>query len=167
MNCNDRKAKSSSSSLRRHDAIPLNHLEGLQKSIEELKKAVTTYVGDVVQTARIAKGILLCEMLLLFPSHGELNGLELWVHVNWIKQPADHHYTMQFLPATRRIVRRRGFSCEPHFYTFSLAGEVPPDYEPYFDFDINTPEDIDLDISEESSEDSDDSVHHFATFNWC
>ena len=77
---------------------------------------------------------------------------------------------MELLPATRRIITRRGFPCEPHFNKFSLLGEVPQDYEPYFDTDAIPY--IDLDIFEESSEDeedsdSDDSVHHFATFELC
>ena len=76
----------------RCNAIPLYHLEVLEKSLEALKEALKTFVGDVVQTARIPKGKMAHGITLLFPEHGPLEGLETWIHSEWIRRPANHHY---------------------------------------------------------------------------
>lgn len=121
----------------RYDAVPLYHLEVLEKSLENLERALMTYVGDIVQTARIPKG-----MTLLFPEHGPLEGIESRFHEWWIKRPADHHYPYPYGPEHMKIIARHGFPVEPHFNEFSLGGEVPPDYEPYYNiFDDDKIED--------------------------
>ena len=88
----------------RYDAVPLYHLEALEKSLENLKRALMTYVGDVVQTARIPTGKMACGMTLLFPEHGPLEGIEAWIHGIWIRRPADHHYPYPYGPQHMKIV---------------------------------------------------------------
>lgn len=122
----------------RVDVIPDFCMSNLLLSLRELQLTILTAVGDIVQTARLPKATLTCGMNILFPHH-DLQGVESPGHNGWIKKPADHYYEPPHGPEGHRFITSGGCIIDNYFNTFSLAGEVPQDYDFYSDsFDENS-----------------------------